>query len=176
MAWIESHTNLARHPKLIALRKKMRWSKFESVGFLHCLWHTVLEYAPNGVISALSPEVVAESLGMELAVYQQAFDAMLDVEVELLERRGKEVVLVHDWLDYAGRYLRDTKFKRRPDVYQEICALHGSSADSQPTNSRKSAVPTLPNQPTYQPPPGRGSELSLNRTEKRRRYVPPEER
>jgi hypothetical protein len=108
MPWIESHTGLERHPKLLIFKSKMRWSKNEAIGFLHRFWWTVLEYAPDGVISALSPVVMSETLDMTPENLALAFTAL--EEAQFLRRDGDKI-LVHDWLDYAGRYLTENKYR-----------------------------------------------------------------
>jgi hypothetical protein len=61
MPWLMSDTHLDRHDKLIHFRRRMRWSKNESVGFLHRFWWAVLQYAPNGDVATLPAEVLAET-------------------------------------------------------------------------------------------------------------------
>lgn len=133
MAWIESHTTLDKHHKVIRLRLAMRWSKNETIGFLHRFWWTVLEVSPSGDITALSsPEVMAEMLDMEPGVMAKVLQAMEhpDPKQTFLDRAGGRL-LVHDWLDFAWTYLSDSKFKRHPDKLAEIRKLH-RKADSPP--------------------------------------------
>lgn len=157
MAWIESHIDLEMHPKLLLFKSRMRWSKNEAVGFLHRFWWTVLRYAPDGVITALPPEVVSETLGMDLDLLKQAIAVMEEPEIALLDRCDGSL-LVHDWLDYAGRYLRDSKFKRQPKKWRLAAKAH-LSADSPPTVGRTRPNHTKPNQtkPPPTPPSGGGA-------------------
>jgi hypothetical protein len=151
MAWIESHTELSRHPKFILLKKKMRWSKHEALGFLHDLWHTVLMYAPNGVISALNSDVLSETLGITVEAYDKAAAAL--EETGFLDRRG-DIVLVHDWIDYASRYLRDTKYRNHPEKWRQICDLHKFTPSAENRliiGGNTPYQPTLTNQPTHLP-------------------------
>lgn len=136
----------------------MRWSKNETIGFLHRFWWTVLEVSPSGDITALSsPEVMGEMLDMPVTVVAQALKAMEhpDPKQTFLDRKGGRL-LVHDWLDFAGRYLSDSKFRRSPKKYAEIEALY-ATADNPPPVGGQSAdsprivgdtLPTLPTQPT----------------------------
>lgn len=164
MAWIESHTSLDKHHKVIRLRLAMRWSKNETIGFLHRFWWTVLEVSPSGDITALSsPEVMAEMLDMPVEAVAKALKVMLDPDPKFsfLDRKGGSL-LVHDWLDYAGRYLSESKFKRNPEKMEEIRRVHGQSLDS------PRIVPdTIPTEPTNQPkektPPGAPSGPSVFR-------------
>lgn len=157
MAWLESHTELEKHHKVIRLRLAMRWSKNETIGFLHRFWWTVLEVSPSGDITALSsPEVMGEMLDMPATVMAQVLKVMEDPDPKqtFLDRRGGRL-LVHDWLDFAGRYLADSKFRRSPEKFAQIVSIHavpvnppsvgGQSADS--PRIVGDTLPTLPNLP-----------------------------
>ena len=146
MAWIESHTNLDRHSKLIRFQTAMRWSRNEAVGFLHRFWWSVLEVSPSGDVTALTlPEVMSETLNMKLDVVRVAIERL--EEYGFIERNG-ERVFVHDWLDYAGRFLR-SKFSKKREELVSIWALHGKvygekeDTDTQPT-PRSNSTDTLP--------------------------------
>ena len=152
MAWIESHTNLDRHSKLIRFQTAMRWSRNETVGFLHRFWWSVLEVSPSGDVTALtSPEVMSETLNMKLDIVRDAIQRL--EEFGFIERNG-ENVYVHDWLDYAGRFLR-SKFSKKRETLVSIWALHGKDygdkdeTDTQPTPRRNSTdtppTRTIPN-------------------------------
>lgn len=144
MAWIESHTSLEKHPKLIRLQTAMRWSRNETVGFLHRFWWMVLEVSPSGDVTALSsPEVMSETLNMKVDLVGEALRTM--EEIGLLDRVDGGKLLVHGWLDYAGLYLSQSRFKRNPERMVEIRAAHGMSQDSPRTvlDTR----PTRPDQP-----------------------------
>ncbi len=155
MAWIESHTSLEKHSKVIRLRVAMRWSKNETIGFLHRFWWTVLETSHSGDVTALSsPEVMAETLDMSPEIAGKVFDSML--ELGWIEHRGDRY-LVHDWLDYAGRYLAESKYKRSPGKMGEIRKIYnvqGQSKDRPGTVRGLSTIPT--NQPTNQPTQKKG--------------------
>src|SRR5688572_13073639 len=146
MPWIESHTDLENHPKLLLLKTRLRWSKNEAVGFLHRFWWTVLKYAPNGVISALPLAVVSETLDIEPNVFDQIMNVMKEVGL-VDERDGK--LLVHDWPDYAGRYLKENRFKRKPELWAEVEALYRTPGAC-PGHAK---APHQPD-PTNQPHPG----------------------
>jgi hypothetical protein len=159
MPWIESHTDLENHPKMLLLKSRMRWSKNETVGFLHRFWWTVLKYAPNGVISALPLEVVSETLDMKLDDLKHAIEVMQMQDVELIETRGG-LQVVHDWTDFTRIYLRDSLYKNARHKWEAIKRIYEtdkpchdkeleSSADRPQTVNRNSTVPT--NQPTNQP-------------------------
>jgi hypothetical protein len=181
MAWIESHTTLEKHPKTVLLRRRMRWSQNETVGFLHRFWWLVLDYAPTGLVSALTAEVMAESMGMDSGTFDRA---MSEMEQAGFLRRTADGILVNDWIEYAGTYLRTIKFRRSPEKWRETERLYsvgkvasgkGLSGDMPPekppaardlspdTSSDKSGdksrLPNRtdqPNQPHRPTPPAKG--------------------
>ena len=156
MAWIESHQGIERHPKTMKLSISMGWDIDQTIGKLHRLWWWCIDFAPDGNVSRHSADMVALAVGLSIDQGEKFISSLL--ESGFLDRisvkKQKNVYLIHDWLEYAGRYLRDTKYKRNPEKVHEIIRLHSSvvsrqSADNQPKVSRKSAVPTnQPNQPT----------------------------
>lgn len=150
-AWIESHTVLIRHRKLVDLASKLRLKPVYVLGHFHALWHTALEQAEDGDLSSWSDEFVAASS------YYEGDCAKF---VSLLESTGwlDEGRLLHDWLDYAGRYLEARYRSSNPERLREIWKKHGRDYDaddrrrttSRTTVGLKSAhLPNLPNQPTY---------------------------
>lgn len=151
MAWIESHQGIDRHPKTQRLAKLMDWDIDIAIAKLHRLWWWCLEYAPDGCVSRLSADMYAQAVGMSADMGEKFISALY--EAEYLDRTGAGHLVIHDWLEYAGRYLRDTKFKRKPEKYKEIQALYSTivsrqSADKRPTVGGLSAVPYQPTNPT----------------------------
>lgn len=144
MAWIESHTLLLRHRKLIALAKALRLKPVYCLGHLHALWHVAMEQAEDGDLSSWSDEFIAESAG---------FQGDAPQFVSLLQMHGwLDGKILHDWLDYAGRFLRGKYSTREKTKLVEIWAKYGKvygNADHQPTSCRPPAdklpTPTLPN-------------------------------
>lgn len=100
--WIESHQSLAGHPKLKRLARKLGISKHEAIGILHLLWWWALDYAPTGcIIPPFDAEDIADAV-------EWAGDA--GELIEALEYAGfvddaDDVLVIHDWHDYAGRLL-----------------------------------------------------------------------
>lgn len=144
MAWIESHTLILRHRKLISLAKELRLKPVYCLGHLHALWHAAMEQAEDGDLSSWSDEFIAESAGFQGDVTQF---------VSLLQLHGwLDGKILHDWLDYAGRFLRGKYSTRGREKLVEIWAKHGrvyGNADNLPTQSRQVAdklpTPTIPN-------------------------------
>lgn len=154
MAWLESHQGIQGHPKTLQLASRMGWDIYTTVGRLHCFWWWCLEYAPTGDLRKFSDAILAQSVGLHPSEGGVFLEAM--VESEWIDR-GKNLLRVHDWVEYAGRYLRDTKFKHKPEKWKEVVDLYKvgcqpkvgrKSADKVPKSPDKSAVPTnQPNQP-----------------------------
>ncbi len=158
MAWIESHEALEKHPKVLQLGILMRWSLDETIGKLHRFWWWSLNYATIGDLRRINPLVPAANLGLVDEAAQRFIPAMIECCLVCRIGRTKRPWRIHDWFDYANRFLRDTKFKHHPDKYQQFKELYAHSctcsdvmlsADSRLTVGGLSAVPT--NQPTNQP-------------------------
>ncbi|WP_426452028.1 hypothetical protein ACP26L_08145 [Paenibacillus sp. S-38] len=59
--WIESHQELARHPKMKKLARKLRVTVPAAIGHLHLLWWWALDFAPDGNLSRYDREDIAEA-------------------------------------------------------------------------------------------------------------------
>jgi hypothetical protein len=159
MAWIESHQGIERHPKTLQLAHLMGWSVDETIGKMHRFWWWSLDYAPTGDLRGFSKEIIGQSLGLTEADSLKFIDNLVTTHLVCRLTRTRLPWRIHDWLDYAGRYLRDTRFKRHPEKWLETVELY--KIKCQPTVSRQSAdlstkikdmsaVPNQPNQPTNQ--------------------------
>lgn len=153
MAWLESHQQLERHPKTHSLMSIMGWSLDETIGKLHRFWWWCLDFAPTGDLRKFNDNVIGGSVGLSADMSVKFVRAM--VEACWLDR-GNGVFRIHDWPHYAGRFLRDTRFKRQPERWKEVQSLYEipvsrQSADNPPNQ------PT--NQPTVSPPPARAAEV-----------------
>jgi hypothetical protein len=117
MAWIESHTVLARHRKTIELAFDLQVKPVQIIGHLHALWHTVLEQQEDGDLSRWSNYLIAQSA---------LWDGEPDEFVTRLRERGwLDGSLVHDWIDYVGPYLTKKYSSGNPARLKEIWAKHG---------------------------------------------------
>lgn len=102
MAWIESHTVLIRHRKIIELAKDLRLKPVYVLGHLHALWHAALEQQEDGDLSVWSDPFIAESA---------CYDGDAPQFVSLLQKhKWLDGKILHDWWEYAGRYL-EAKYK-----------------------------------------------------------------
>ncbi|MGL4296232.1 MAG: hypothetical protein ACRCTG_10990 [Aestuariivirga sp.] len=117
MAWIESHTVLARHRKTIELAFDLQVKPVQVVGHLHVFWHTVLEQQEDGDLSQWSDQLIAQA-----ALWEG--DATVFV-TRLRERGWLDGHLVHDWIDYTGPYLTKKYSSGNPTRLREIWAKYG---------------------------------------------------
>ncbi|MFN0222133.1 DnaD domain protein [Paenibacillus sp. KR2-11] len=103
MAWIESHQELARHPKTKKLARKLKVTVPAAIGHLHLLWWWALDFAPDGNLSKYEVEDIAEAAMSEIDA--EDFIHALK-EAGWIDQEGTSSdIRLHDWYDYAGRLL-----------------------------------------------------------------------
>ena len=129
MAWIESHTILTRHRKLVFMAKELRLKPVYLMGHLHALWHAAMEQQEDGDLSSWTDEIIAE--------YAQ-FQGDAPQFVSLLQKyRWLDGKLIHDWLEYAGKYLeskyRSSNYNRLINIWEK----HGLIYDKAPARQMK---------------------------------------
>lgn len=98
MAWIESHQELAEHPKRKRLSRLLGASKAETIGLLHMLWWWAMDYAKDGDLSRFDDGDIADAC--DWPGDAAAFMAALIGAGFVAETRH-----IHDWHDYAGRLI-----------------------------------------------------------------------
>ncbi len=154
MAWIESHQSLVRHPKLLRLARMLDIPKAQAIGHLHLLWWWVLDYAPDGDVSAFNAgelEAAAEWAG-DAGRFRAALE-----ETGWLDADGR----IHDWQDYAGRIVglraanrerqhRHRATKRNGPVTRDtpVTSRTGHGAESRPVTGLPNPTQPNPTQPT----------------------------
>lgn len=97
MAWIESHTVLRNHRKVMLLARGLQIMTAQAVGHLHLLWHAAIEQQEDGDLTNWPDELIAE-----LAGYPGDATKFVALLAEIGWLDGKKL---HDWWEYAGRYL-----------------------------------------------------------------------
>lgn len=130
MAWIESNQELARHPKAKKAARMLGISVPAIVGHLHFLWWWCLEYAQDGDLSQFDDSDIADAAGWE-GDAKQFVRALLDCgpgeSFGFLEQSKDGGILIHDWMDYAGRLIEkrqantDRMRKARAKHVQRTC-------------------------------------------------------
>jgi len=100
MAWIESHQELEMHQKTRKLARTLSLSIPSAIGTLHLLWWFTLEQAwRNGNLS------MYDDASIESACRWQGNEGDL---IKALQESGfLDGKKVHDWLDFAGRLVKD---------------------------------------------------------------------
>lgn len=122
MAWIEFHpSRIKKLKKFSDLRCDLQWSKTEALGSLGSLWGEVLEVCEDGEITGWTPEYLCDLTDMR--------GQPLRVWESLVKHRWIDIkdghVFIHDWLDWAGRYLEAKYRTSKPELLQRIWQLHG---------------------------------------------------
>jgi len=114
VAWIESHQELERHPKLFDLQVALNLNQNEVIGILHRLWWWCVDYCEDGDLRKFNDEQIAHAAGLSGRgkdfVSAMKKTGFLDVE---------PYFRIHDWWDYVGRYLQG-KYSRHPEKWQSI--------------------------------------------------------
>jgi hypothetical protein len=132
VAWIESHTVLIKHRKLVSLARDLRLKPVYCLGHLHAFWHAVLEQQEDGDLSAWSDEQIAE-----ISSWQG--DAVRYVQLLQLHGwlTGRKV---HDWLDYAGLFLSRKYSTSNRQRLVDIWNKHGREYGAGPRAGPKRTV------------------------------------
>jgi hypothetical protein len=150
MAWIESHQSLATHPKLFKFASLTGYDMDRCIGKLHRLWWWALDYAEDGDLSKFQPETIASGMAIfDMNESKKVVNAL--VESGFIDQKTS---FIHDWLDYAGKYLNSKYHTSNPAKYKRILKKHRGRPKGEPKGSPKAIhlpLPTNLNQPTYQP-------------------------
>ena len=101
MAWIESHQELARHPKTKKLARLLGVSVPAAVGHLHFLWWWALDYAQDGSLDRYDHDDIADACGWD-GDAEVIFNAL--IESGFFDKTESGIV-IHDWMEYAGKFV-----------------------------------------------------------------------
>lgn len=146
MAWIEFHpVRIIRLKKFHDFRKEIGWSVPEALGYLGMFWGHAIEVCEDGDVSSWGAEYLAEIMGFKIATAERMFDCLR--RHSWVDSTGNQH-LIHDWLDFAGTFLRGKYSNRNRERLRKIWALHGKiygDANRQPIGSISAADNTLPN-------------------------------
>lgn len=137
--WIESHTNLSDHWKVHKLAKTINVRYAEALGMLHLLWYGAMRYAwRDGDMTKYGADAIEASCNWP---YEKG------TLVQALQECGfLNGFKIHDWLDFAGRLIKDRlNYERSNKVRtQSVRKPYGTRTSSVANHT----VPdlTLPNQ------------------------------
>lgn len=101
MAWIESHQEIARHPKTKKLARLLGVSLPTAIGHLHLLWWWAMDFAKDGDLSRYDPEEIADGAMWE-GDAQKFLDSLIQAGFVDRDETG---IYLHDWDEYAGKLL-----------------------------------------------------------------------
>lgn len=142
MAWIESHQGLARHIKTKRLARRLKVSIPTTIGHLHLLWWWAMDNLPDGRLTALEPEDIAD----EMMWTGDAADLLEALKETGFVDQVENDLYIHDWHDYIGRLLE--RRKKETDRKREYRSKSQSCPAGQPTDETRdgggnSTVPYL---------------------------------
>lgn len=106
MAWIELHQSLPTHRKLGKLKRLLKIKTPQAVGHLAMLWLWCIDNAPDGDLSGIDAEDIAEAA-------EWPKDAKTFLHAMTESKLIDEDMRIHDWDDYAGRLLEQRNEKRQ---------------------------------------------------------------
>jgi hypothetical protein len=104
---------------VLFIKELQGWTLDETIGKLHRLWWWCLDYALDGNLAKHPFGVIAGSI--DVPPDQASTFVMNMVKARLFD--AEPYLRVHDWWEYAGRYLK-LKYKEKPEKWQEIKALY----------------------------------------------------
>jgi hypothetical protein len=136
MAWIESHQELANHPKVYRLADTLNVEVPTVIGYLHLWWWWCMAYADDGDLKGFTDGEIARAA--QWSGDPSEFVKAL-VKVGWMDR-GRHV---HDWWEYAGKLVE----RRRTDAARKRAGraldIQGTS-DGHPVDvSRTQPNPTV---------------------------------
>lgn len=136
MAWIESHQQLARHPKVLHLASLLGISKPAAIGHLHLLWWWALDFAQNGDLSKWDDVTISDAAEWRRSQAARFREALQ--ESGWLDPDG----WLHDWWEYAGRLVE----KRKSDAERKaVQRMSGGQSTGHPTDVPRDGRGTVPN-------------------------------
>lgn len=142
MAWIESHQTLKDHPKVSGLSAAMSWESDLAIGRLHRLWWWTLDYAPDGDLQKYNDAQIASGMGVAISDSKRLVETL--VEARWLDR--EPYFRVHDWWQYAGRFLQ-VKWKNSPENWEKVRSLYQPRLQPPRQRPRARLKDRQPNQP-----------------------------
>lgn len=141
MAWVEFHAaKIKRLKKFSDMKRELRWSTNEALGFLGSFWGEVIELSEDGDISKWSPEYICDLTETKLNP-ERVWQTL--VRTGWIDMTEDGLYLIHDWLDTAGRYLELRYRTSNPERLEQIKAKHDKSV----IRLTKDIPPDQPHQP-----------------------------
>ena len=118
--WIESHQELAKHPKLKRLARYLGISKHAAIGVVHMLWWWALDYAQQGKLAPpYDINDIADAIELDNVDANTLVEALLDSR--FLDKTEDDTIVIHDWYDYAGKLLDKRERDRERKAKKNSC-------------------------------------------------------
>lgn len=128
MAWIESHQELAKHPKTRRVARALGEGIPSVLGRLHMLWWFALDYADDGDLGRYTDEDIADAMlweGEPTVIIEALVSAGVGEGHGFLDRDELGRLHIHDWQEYAGRLVEQReKAKARVRKWRNEHATH----------------------------------------------------
>ena len=118
MAWIRVDQSLGNHRKTRHLARELGVERPTAIGHLVLLWSWALDNAPNGVLTGIDPQDIADAAGANRGSTTSSvsfLDAL--VTTGFVDKRGhgtgrRTHYQIHDWNEYAGKLLEERAANR----------------------------------------------------------------
>lgn len=136
MAWIESHQDIAAHPKTRRLARLLGVSVPAAIGHLHLLWWWALSYADDGNLSDFDPDEIA--FGAQWEGNADAFSNALH-SAGWFDLSDEGETTLHDWNEYAGKMI-ERRQKNAARMRESRHAETPPTPSPEPQNGRASHV------------------------------------
>jgi hypothetical protein len=130
MAWIAFHGSIVRRlKKFHDFRRMMNWEELFTLGILAAFWAEALELRESGDISDWSADYLCNDLlKMNIANPVTVLEAMINtgwIDRKVVKDTGEERLLIHDWIEYAGKFLQRKYKTNQRDRLLQIWMMHG---------------------------------------------------
>ena len=142
MAWIELHQTLPTHRKIMKLRRILKIKTPQAVGHVAMLWLWSIDNAPDGDLSKVDVEDIAEACewSRNAATFVDAMKeaGLIDADMKL-----------HDWDEYTGGLMEKREDRRKKD--RERQARYRAKKAAQRAAQKGQGTPPAP-PPSHDPP------------------------
>ncbi|MCA9878490.1 MAG: hypothetical protein KC442_11930 [Thermomicrobiales bacterium] len=134
MAWIESHQELANHPKTKRFKRALGISTPQAIGHLHMLWWWALDYAQDGSLAGIDAEDIAEA-----AEWDEDAQAFVQALISAMFVDAGEMT-IHDWDDYGSKFLKRREQARvRQQRYRDEHGRYQQSSNAEVTRDKRNS-------------------------------------
>jgi len=119
VAWIKCDVLIRENKKIRKLCGLTGWNTYECIGRMVALWAWCLKNQEDGYLSGMDPLEYLDDIKGDLSA--PALEEYL-MQCGLVDRRPKRI---HDWLQFADRYLIRKYQNNHIQILQEIWQKHG---------------------------------------------------